>query len=398
MSRPRRLVLLGATGSIGRSTIEVVRHLNREEPRFEIVGMAVSRQAEAANELAREFGVRHLAIRDPEAARTLDDDLVVFTGDDSARRLVEEVAEEGDLVLAAIVGAAGLEAVVEAIKRGCDIALANKETLVAGGELVMPLVEQHGVQLLPVDSEHSAIAQCLRSCSSTDEVKRLVITASGGPFRTWEPDRIRSASVEEALDHPTWSMGPKITIDSASLMNKALEVIEAHWLFGLPADQIDVIVHPQSIVHSFVEFIDGSVIAQCGPPDMKTPIQYALTWPDRFEGCGPKIDWPRMGDLEFHQLDHEVFPSVRMALEVIRAGGTSGAIFNAANEVAVEAFLERRIKFSGIFDLVARGLEAIAAGPAASLEDVLDADSRTRTCVRAMIDAMDAAPVSTSKG
>ncbi|MAB82478.1 MAG: 1-deoxy-D-xylulose-5-phosphate reductoisomerase [Phycisphaerae bacterium] len=397
MSSVRRVILLGSTGSIGVSTLEVIRHLNRDEQAFEIVGLAVARSADTLLEQAREFQVEHVSVCDESAAEGITD-RTVFSGADAARRLVAEVARPGDLLVAAIVGAAGLEAVVEAIRIGCDIALANKETLVSGGELVMPLVKEHGVQLLPVDSEHSAIAQCLRSSRSIEEVRRLVITASGGPFRTWEPDRIRAARVDEALAHPTWTMGRKITIDSASLMNKGLEVIEAHWLFDLPADQIDVIVHPQSIVHSFVEYVDGSVIAQCGPPDMKTPIQYALTSPDRVEGCGPRLDWQQLTKLDFQQLDHDVFPSVRMALEVIRAGGTAGAIYNAANEVAVEAFLDERIDFGDIFELVATGLREIESRPVSCLEDVLEDDARTRRCIREVLRSRSSTSVSTMKG
>ena len=394
MSEPRRVILLGSTGSIGISTLDVIRHLNRDRARFVPVGLAVAGQAELLRDQADEFDVEHVAICDEQAAESIGD-RTVFTGADAARQLVEAVARPGDLLVAAIVGAAGLEAVLAAIRCGCDVALANKETLVAGGALVMPLLEECGAELLPVDSEHSAIAQCLRSSRSRDEIRRLVITASGGPFRTWDASRIRSAGVDEALAHPTWTMGRKITIDSASMMNKGLEVIEAHWLFGLPAEQIEVIVHPQSIVHSFVEYIDGSVLAQCGPPDMKTPIQYALTWPDRLDGCGPTLDWQAMRQLEFESLDHQAFPSVQMALEVIRTGGTSGAIFNAANEVAVEAFLEHRIDFGGIFDLVACGLREIPSRPVENLEVVLQDDAATRALIRDVLDTMDRSAVST---
>ena len=394
MSEPRRVILLGSTGSIGISSLEVIRHLNRDHTRFEVVGLAVARQADVLRAQAVEFGVEHVAICDEQAAEAVGD-RTVYTGANAAVQLVEAVARPGDLLVAAIVGAAGLEAVLTAITLGCDVALANKETLVAGGALVMPLLEEHGVQLLPVDSEHSAIAQCLRSSRSREEIRRLVITASGGPFRTWDAARIRSAGVEEALAHPTWTMGRKITIDSASMMNKGLEVIEAHWLFGLPAEQIEVIVHPQSIVHSFVEYVDGSVLAQCGPPDMKTPIQYALTWPDRVEGCGPNLDWASMRNLEFESLDDRTFPSVRMAMDVVRTGGTSGAIFNAANEVAVQAFLEQRIDFGGIFDLVERGLREIPARDADRLEVVLEDDAATRAFIRDVLDTMDRRTVST---
>ena len=389
MTEPRRVILLGSTGSIGTSTVEVLEHLGRSGVDFEVVGLAAGGNATLLAEQAEQFGVTDLALRDVEAASAFGPAVTVRTGPGSARQLVADIARPGDVLVAAIVGAAGLDAVLEGIRRGCDIALANKETLVAGGSLVLPLVAEHGVRLLPVDSEHNAIAQCLRSSRSIDEVERLVITASGGPFRTWSREDIDSASVEAALAHPTWTMGRKITIDSASLMNKALEVIEAHWLFDLPAEQIDVIVHPQSIVHSFVEFIDGSVLAQCGTPSMKTPIQYALTDPHRVAGCSPKLDWSTLRQLDFQPLDHDVFPSVSMAWDVIRSGGTAGAVFNAANEVAVGAFLDGRIRFGGIFELVAHGLQSVSAGPVHSLEDVLAADRAARASVEARMLSLD---------
>ncbi len=395
MSSPRRVILLGSTGSIGTSTIEVIEHLNAGGQRFKVVGLAAGSNGELLAEQAARLEVADLALRDERGAGSIGPSATVRTGEDAACRLVTEVAKPGDLLIAAIVGAAGLEAVLEGIRLGCDIALANKETLVAGGSLVMPMAKQQGVELIPIDSEHSAIAQCLRSSRSMDEVDRIVITASGGPLRTWTRDRIEEATVEEALAHPTWTMGRKITIDSASLMNKALEVIEAHWLFGLPASKIDVIVHPQSIVHSFVEYVDGSVIAQCGPPSMKTPIQYALTWPDRLDGCGPRLDWEALQSLEFEQLDHERFPSVSRAWDVIDAGGTSGAIFNAANEVAVEAFLEGRTRFGGIFSLVAHAMDTIDSTEVSSLDDVLQADRRSRAVVSEMIASQDTAAAGT---
>ena len=280
-----------------------------------------------------------------------------------------------------MVGSAGVPPTIAAIERGCDIALANKETLVAAGELVMPLVRKHGVNMLPVDSEHSAIFQCLLAGRSIDEVKRLVITASGGPFRTWTKQQIRDAGVADALNHPTWNMGPKVTIDSASLMNKAAEVIEAHWLFDMPASRIEAIVHPQSLIHSFVEFIDGSVIAQMGPPDMKTPIQYALTWPHRASGCSDVMDWASLSRMDFEPVDHDRFGALRLAYRVIETGGTSGAIFNAANEAAVAAFLDGRIGFGQITDLVRDALDAIQPMPAASMDDVMQADAAAREFV-----------------
>jgi 1-deoxy-D-xylulose-5-phosphate reductoisomerase len=242
----------------------------------------------------------------------------------------------------------------------------------------MEAARRHGVELLPVDSEHNAIAQCLRSGRTLDEVRRLVITASGGPFRTWSAERVRSATVADALNHPTWSMGPKVTIDSASMMNKALEVIEAHWLFGLPSSRIAAIVHPQSIVHSMVEFIDGSVIAQLSPPDMRTPIQYALTWPDRVEGCSRRTDWRTLARLDFEEVDHARFPAIRLAWRAIDEGESAGAILNAANEVAVAAFLRGGLAFPQITDIVAEALDALPRRPIRTLGDVLLADGEAR--------------------
>jgi 1-deoxy-D-xylulose-5-phosphate reductoisomerase len=384
---PRRLILLGSTGSIGTSTLHVVRHLHdRGLMRFEIVGLAAAQRAGVVAEQAQRWGVKHVAVADEAAAATLHGIDHVYAGADAALQLVEAVARPGDLVLGAMVGSAGLPAMIAAIDKGCDIALANKETLVAAGELVMPLVRERGVHLLPVDSEHSAIFQCLQAGRSRNEIRRLVLTASGGPFRTWPADRVENATVEETLDHPTWDMGPKVTVDSASLMNKALEVIEAHWLFDMPAEQVAVVVHPQSIVHSFVEFVDGSVVAQLSPPDMKSPIQYALCWPNRLDGCARTMDWQNASRLDFEPVDHDRFPALKLAWRVIETGGTSGAIFNAANEVAVEAFLDRRIPFGMIPRLVERALNAVESIPVRSLDDIHQADRAARAEVDRLAD------------
>jgi 1-deoxy-D-xylulose-5-phosphate reductoisomerase len=262
-----------------------------------------------------------------------------------------------------------------------------EETLVAAGEIVMPLVKKHGVNLLPVDSEHSAFFQCVENVlrqspgMAIPGLSRLVITASGGPFRTWSKEQIDNATVEEALNHPTWNMGPKITIDSASMMNKALEVIEAHWLFDLPAEKIETIAHPQSLIHSFVEYVDGSVIAQMSPPDMKTPIQYALTWPYRAQGCSKVMDWPSLCRMDFEPVDHDRFGALRLAYRVIETGGTSGAVFNAANEAAVSLFLDGRIGFGQITELVQEALDTIKPMPVTSMDDVLNADAAARDFV-----------------
>ncbi len=387
-SAVRRLILLGSTGSIGESTLKVLENLDGQ---FELVGIAAGQKAQRLIEQARQFGVRHVAVADADAAevvRSALPDVTVYAGPDAARQLVEAV--DADVLVAAIVGAAGLPATVEGIRKGMDIALANKETLVAAGELVVPLTRQYGVHLLPVDSEHSAIFQCLQSADAQlngKSVKAIVLTASGGPFRSTPLEQIRSATVEQALNHPTWNMGPKITIDSATMMNKALEIIEAHWLFDLSAEQIQVIIHPQSIAHSFVEFTDHSVLAQLGSPDMKTPIQYALTWPHRSPGCSRPLDWKSLRQLDFDQPDHERFPALSLAYRVINAGGTSGAILNAANEEAVNAFLERRIPFGRIVELSGEALDAIAPVPVHDLQTVLDADRAARAFVRGKIGA-----------
>jgi 1-deoxy-D-xylulose-5-phosphate reductoisomerase len=260
-----------------------------------------------------------------------------------------------DIVVAAVVGAAGLRPVMAAAEAGKTIALANKEALVVAGALVMKLAKRHGAVILPVDSEHSAVFQSLRS-GNVHEIRKIMLTASGGPFRTWEGERIRKATVEEALAHPNWKMGPKITVDSATMMNKALEIIEAHWLFDLPADKIEVVIHPQSIIHSMVEFVDGSIIAQLGTPDMRTPIQYALTHPERLEGCSSKVEWSKLKEMTF-QMPDERFPALRLGYDVIRLGGTAGAVVNAANEAANENFRKGRIAFGRIVESVREVLE-----------------------------------------
>jgi 1-deoxy-D-xylulose-5-phosphate reductoisomerase len=384
--RTGRIILLGCTGSIGVNTIEVVKHLAASGgPAYEVVGLAGGRNADLLRRQAEELGVHDVAIADESAAETLEGLGTVHAGADAALELVRSIARRGDLVVGAIVGAAGIAPTLAAIECGCDVALANKETLVAAGQVVVSAAARNGARIIPVDSEHSAIYQCLRGGRAPEEVGRLVLTASGGPFRTWERERMERASVEEALAHPTWSMGPKVTIDSASMMNKALELIEAHWLFGLPSDQLDAVVHPQSIVHSFVEFRDGSVFAQLSPPDMKMPIQYALTCPDRLVGCSPRIDWATFGDLRFEPVDHERFPSLRTALEVIDAGGSAGATFNAANEVAVEAFLRGEIEFGRIMDVIRDTLDGLEITGVDSLEEVLEADARARDRARDML-------------
>lgn len=420
---PRRLIILGSTGSIGVSTLDVVEHLNATgHAPFEIVGLATGSRAEMACDQARKFRVPSIAVANGgphDCLRQLK--AKVFQGANAALEMVESIAQPGDMVLGAMVGSAGIPAILAAIDRGCDIALANKETLVAAGAIVMPRVRAKGVKLLPVDSEHSAIFQCLlgntetsrsRNAGSRSEtdfgvstfrrfgVSRIILTASGGPFRSWPAERIANASVEQALNHPTWSMGPKVTIDSASLMNKSLEILEAHWLFDAPADNIDVLIHPQSIVHGLVEYVDGSVIAQLSPPDMKTPIQYALTWPRRTDGVSRKVDWTSLRKLEFEPVDHARFAAPLLAKRVIKAGidgATSGAILNAANEVAVQAFLNGIIPFGRIVELVQEAFEGIEFGPVHTMQDVIAADQAARIFVQDRVCATREAAVGVSQ-
>jgi 1-deoxy-D-xylulose-5-phosphate reductoisomerase len=380
--------LLGSTGSIGTGALDVVRDFERRgERRFEIVGLAAARNGAVIEAQAREFGARAVALVDDGAEVALPHGTAFHRGPDAARDMLSSHARRGDLVVAAMVGAAGVAPVLEAIALGCDIALANKETLVAAGAVVIPAAAAAGVRIVPVDSEHNALFQCLKASTSMDEVRRVVLTASGGPFRLKSRDEMARVTVDEALAHPTWRMGPKVTIDSASLMNKALELVEAHWLFGLPSERIDAIVHPQSIVHGFVEYLDGSVLAQLSPPDMRTPIQQAMCDPERFDGPSRKLDFSALRSLDFAPIDHDRFPAIALAHRVIREGGTAGAIMNAANEVAVAAFLAGRIGFLEISEVVRETLDSIATTPLRSLDEVFAADRRAREHARGLVPA-----------
>jgi 1-deoxy-D-xylulose-5-phosphate reductoisomerase len=284
-----------------------------------------------------------------------------------------------------VVGAAGLPAALATVKSGKPLALANKESLVVAGSLLIPEARRRGVPLLPVDSEHSAIFQAM-SCGRAADVRRVVLTASGGPFRTWPVEKIRSATLEDALNHPTWRMGNKITIDSATMFNKALELIEACWLFDLRPDQVQIVIHPESIIHSMVEFIDGSVIAQLSPPDMRTPIQYALTYPDRADGCSRRMNWAEATTLHFEPPDFKRFPALDIAYKVAEAGGTAGAVMNAANEVAVEAFMAGKIRFGEISSVVERTVADHHLKCTPGLDDLLQADQSARTAALMLID------------
>ena len=380
----RRVIVLGSTGSIGRNALSVITHLSslpEDERRvFDVVGLAAGSNAETLFEQANTFGVEHVALASGSPNSSFEH---LRIGTNAAEELIAAIAEPGDLIVAAMVGAAGIAAIQTAIERGCDIALANKETLVAAGELITRSAQHHGVSIIPIDSEHSGVLQALQAGGpQRDDIKRVVLTASGGPFRTWSREKMDHASINDALAHPTWKMGPKVTIDSASLMNKGLELIEAHWLFGVDESKLDAIIHPQSIVHALVEFTDGSVVAQLAPPDMKLPIQGALTWPDRLPGCITPLALETLGTLDFEPIDHGRFPAINLALQVIAQGGTAGAIFNAANEIAVEAFLSGSINFGRISGIVMDTINALDVHPADSLEAIATADEEARRTAR----------------
>ena len=381
--KPKNVVLLGATGSIGVSTQKVAADLPQH---IRIIGMAARENVDALEKAIRQFKPKAVAMTNRDKAKELERR---FTGGDHRRggasacttkflageRGLVELATmpEADIVLVAIVGTAGLEPALAAIRAGKDLAVASKEILVMAGELVMTEARKHGVKVLPVDSEHSAIFQCLEGRDPAD-VKRLILTASGGPFRQTPRERFESITVAEALKHPSWNMGQKITIDSATLFNKGLEMIEARWLFDIDIDRVDVVIHPQSVVHSMVEFLDGSILAQLSVPDMRYPIQYALTWPHRLPNSMPPTDLAKIAELTFENPDPERFPSLRLAREAGRASGTMPAVFNAANEVAVARFVDGKIKFTQIFETVEKVMRAHRAVASPSLDVIVAAD------------------------
>jgi 1-deoxy-D-xylulose-5-phosphate reductoisomerase len=375
--RVTNVAVLGSTGSIGRSTLEVIA---ASSGRLRAVTLSAQASTDLLLRQAQSVRPRAIAVTDPAAAERQDWSALpagveLLTGPDAVSRIVADAGV--DTVVSAIVGSAGLRGTWAALEAGKTVALANKESLVVAGPLVMELARQRNAKILPVDSEHSAVFQALQA-GRKEEVRRVVLTASGGPFRTFNADQLAQVTAAEALNHPTWAMGPKITVDSATLMNKALEIIEARWLFDLRADQIAVVIHPQSIVHSMVEYRDGSVIAQLGPPDMKLPIQYALTWPERREGVAAKLDWRRSMELRFEPPDFERFPALRLGLEVAAAGGTAGAVLNGANEAAVAALLAGRLRFNQIVSTCQRVLQSHNFDSNPSLEQALEADRWAR--------------------
>jgi 1-deoxy-D-xylulose-5-phosphate reductoisomerase len=370
------VAVLGSTGSIGRSSLEVLTHLTALGEEFHIVGLCAHNNVELLARQVMQFQPAEVVVTGSGELREVPAGVRVSHGAEAAVELVRR--PDVQIVIAAMVGAAGLPAVFEAVRLGKRVALANKESLVVAGELLMPLAASTGAEILPLDSEHSAIFQAMAS-GKRAEVRRAILTASGGPFRTSTAADMRAATVEAAMAHPTWRMGGKITIDSATLFNKALEFIEAHWLFGLPAQQIDVVVHPQSIVHSMVEFVDGSVIAQLSPPDMRLPIQYTLTYPRRVEGVARRMDFASAVNMTFEPPDETRFPALRLAREVVRRGGTSGAIFNAANEVAVAAFLAGKLRLTDISSVVESTLEALDVELSPTVDQLTAVDHRARS-------------------
>ena len=382
----RTISILGSTGSIGTQALDVIR---RNPDRLRVVGLAAGANHDLLIGQIREFTPPLVAIADETAAARLTQRLGTMRGVEilSGPGATETLARESDadMVLNAMVGAIGLGPSLAALQSGKILALANKESLVVGGELIMDLVKGEPDRLVPVDSEHSALAQCLRG-GAREEVARLVLTASGGPFRGRTTDQLADVTVEQALAHPTWDMGPVVTINSATLVNKGLELIEAHLLFGVPYADIDVVVHPQSIVHSMVTFADGATIAQASPPDMRLPIALALAWPDRLPVVQPALDWTTAASWDFLPLDEVAFPAVRLARQAGEAGGVVPALYNASNEEAVAAFVAGRLSFRGIVDLVARTLDdAPDLGVPTCVEDVLAAEKWAREHARTVI-------------
>jgi 1-deoxy-D-xylulose-5-phosphate reductoisomerase len=372
----RRVTILGSTGSVGQSTVDL---LLRNPDGFEVEALTANRNPERLAEQARVLRARFAAVADPGCYAELKAALAgtgIETGS-GAEALVEAAQRSADWVMAGIVGAAGLRSTLAAIRRGAIVAFANKEVLVCAGRLVMQEVVRHGATLLPVDSEHNAIWQCF-DFAHIEAVEKIILTASGGPFRECSVDEMRDVTPEQAVAHPNWRMGAKISVDSATMMNKGLELIEAHHLFRLPSERIDIVVHPQSIVHSAVAYRDGSVLAQLGSPDMRTPIAYALAWPDRIETPTKRLDLAAIGRLTFEPPDEARFPALRVARQALMRGGGSPTVLNAANETAVHAFLGGRIGFLDIVETVERTLDAIPEGELESLDDVYNFDTTAR--------------------
>ncbi len=373
----KRIAILGSTGSIGKNALRVIDSLGAG---YEVTALSAHSSVGLLAEQIKRYKPRFAAITNADYLEKLRDltgglDVEILAGPDGLTKIAQ--LEDIDVVLTAIVGAAGLPAVLSAAQAGKTLAIANKEPLVVAGELLTQTVKQSGGIILPVDSEHSAVFQAMQA-GSQEEVGKIVLTSSGGPFRKMSPEDIENVTLEQALSHPVWDMGPKITIDSATMMNKALEVIEAHWLFNIPVDKIEILVHPESIVHSMVEFVDGSLVAVLSRPDMCLPIQYALTYPARVSGIAEHLRLEETGKLTFEKPDFKTFRALPLAFEVARTGGTAAVVFNAANEAAVEEFLAGRIKFAGIVELIEYCLNKHNVKTVVSLEELLEADMWAR--------------------
>ena len=381
----RRIAILGSTGSIGRQALDVIR---QHRDLFEVELLTANTSSELLIQQAIEFDANNVVICDESRYEEVDSALKphyikVFAGMKSVCDLVQ--SNNIDIVLTSMVGFSGLESTIAAVKAGKTIALANKETLVAAGETVIDLAIKHKAGILPVDSEHSAIFQCLMGSAGAD-IEKIHLTASGGPFRCWKREDIAKATREQALNHPNWSMGSKITIDSATMMNKGLEIIEARWLFGTPGEKIDVVIHPESIIHSMVEYADGSVIAQMGHPDMREAIQFAFTYPDRLPLDNKKLNFAQLGNLSFFAPDTEKFPALELAYESLRQGGNMPCIMNAANEAAVDAFLKERIGFYDITDIVRGTMETVDFVKNPDIESIFETNQEALTKARMLID------------
>jgi 1-deoxy-D-xylulose-5-phosphate reductoisomerase len=374
------IAILGSTGSIGRNALRVIEALG---PEYQVVALSAHRNVELLVQQTRRYKPKFVAVTNKDSAAEfhamMDGEVRMLSGPDCLTGLVQ--CDQVDTVLTAVVGAAGLRPALAAAKTGKRLAVANKEPLVIAGELLTRAVRDHGGSLLPIDSEHSAVFQAMQSGKSS-EVQRILLTGSGGPFRGATVEDLQEVTLKQALSHPTWNMGPKITIDSATMMNKALEVIEARWLFDVPVEKIEVLIHPESIVHSLVEFVDGSVIAQLGEPDMCLPIQYALTYPRRVAGVSKRLRLEETGGLHFEKPDPQTFRALPLAYEVARSGGTAAAAFNAANEAAVEEFLAGRIKFLQIMELVEHCLNRHDVRRITCIEELLEADAWARREVK----------------
>lgn len=376
MTIKKSVCVLGVTGSVGSSTVDI---LKTHSDKYAVDAVTAHRNVQGLAKAAIELGAAMAVIADESLYEDLKSalsgtDILVAAGDEA---LVEAASRPSDIVIAAIIGAAGLKATLAAIRRGARVGLANKETLVCAGDLMMAEVAKYKATLIPVDSEHSAIFQVLEQ-KSVDKVDRILLTASGGPFREWSLDDMKSVSPKQALAHPNWDMGAKISIDSATMMNKGLELIEACRLFPVPEERIEVVVHPQSVVHSMVEYSDGSVLAQLGSPDMRTPIAYALSWPERIRVDVARLDFATIGQLNFTAPDMKRFPALRLAREALRAGGTVPTVLNAANEIAVGAFLGGKLTFLQIAETVERMMNRIAASPLRDLDQMFDLDDMIR--------------------